>query len=598
MDKSSFMEGRALDAYEYFGAHAGENSTMFRVYAPGARAVGIVARLGGDKKKKEYKLDKTDDAGVFEKGLPAAPGTRYMIRVHTEKGKSLDHADPYAFQAELRPKRESIVYDGSNFEFTDTEWMGSRSDAKDKPVNIYEVHAGSWKHVGKKEPGWPTYNELADMLIPYMKEWGYNYLELMPLCEYPCDESWGYQATGFFAATARYGSPDGLKYLVNSCHRAGIGVILDIAPVHFAVDDFGLARFAGEPLYEYPYSDIEYNEWGSKNFCHERGEVRSFLQSSVCYWIEQFHIDGIRMDAISNMIYWQGNPDHGENKPALEFLRNMNSSIKQKHPDVMLIAEDSTAFSGVTRPVCEGGLGFDYKWDMGWMNDTLAYFMENPADRPRDYHKLTFSMFYYYSERFLMPFSHDEVVHMKDTIQGKMYGEYENKFAQAKALFMYMYSHPGKQLNFMGNELAQFREWDEKREQDWLLLDFPKHVAFHEFMKELNHLYLDHRAFYELDYDPYGFLWTDCTGNTPAVYSYIRRCQGETILAIFNFSGKARRQYRLELSGFNRARLMLDSDEERWGGEVKKRARLKKRSGATMQFSLEPYQGLFYVLEQ
>ena len=418
----------------------------------------------------------------------------------------------------------------------------------------------------------------------------------MPLSEHPCDESWGYQNTGFFSPTARYGTAAELMKFVERCHQKDIGVILDFVPVHFAVDAYALANYDGTALYEYPHHDVGVSEWGSCNFMHSRGEVRSFLQSAANYWLTEYHMDGIRMDAISRIIYWQGEPSRGVNHTAVDFIRNMNRGLKELHPTVMLSAEDSTAYPGVTHPVCDGGLGFDYKWDMGWMNDTLDYFRTGPMYRTESYHKLTFSMMYYYNDAFLLPLSHDEVVHGKATIMQKMHGGYDDKFPQARAFYMYMYAHPGKKLNFMGNEFGQLREWDEKREQDWDILSYPIHDAFHRFMKDLNQLYLTHPAFYQQDYETDGFHWIDCHQETRCIYAFERTALKERILAVFNFSDQEQKDYKLELKEAKKLTLLLASDAQEYAG-VKKydNPEIKLKKGEAL-LSLSPYSAVYYKI--
>ena len=467
---------------------------------------------------------------------------------------------------ELRPNTASIIRDLNEYKFDDDEWIKNRTDCKDKPLNIYEVHLGSWK---KKEGNtWYNYRELEDKLIPYVKEYGYNYIEIMPLSEHPCDESWGYQNTGFFSPTSRYGTATDLKSLINACHKNNIGVLMDFVPVHFAVDSFALANYDGEPLYEYSYDDIAISQWGSKNFMHSKGEVRSFLQSAANYWIEEYHFDGLRVDALSNIIYWQGDSNRGENKDAVDFIKGMNQGLKYMHPNIILAAEDSTAYPKVTAPIEEGGLGFDYKWDMGWMNDTLEYFKLHPYDRRRAYHKLTFSMMYFYSEHFLMPLSHDEVVHGKATIIQKMHGEYDDKFKQARALYMYMYAHPGKKLNFMGNEIGQFREWDEKKEQDWNLLEYPMHNKFHRFMRDLSLVYINHPALFENDYEIEGFNWVNCHEEEKCIYVFERICKDEKILALFNFSDAYHKGFEVPIED-KTLEILMDSSISEYGGDGK-----------------------------
>ena len=432
---------------------------------------------------------------------------------------------------------------------------------------------------------------MADILIPYVKENGYNYLEIMPLNEYPCDESWGYQATGFFAPTKRYGTAAQLKAFVNACHQNGIGVIMDFVPVHFAVDGYALAKYDGTALYEYPHEAVGVSEWGSCNFMHSRGEVRSFLQSAAEFWLSEFHMDGLRMDAISRAIYWQGCPERGVNVNAVEFLRQMNQGLKQRHPDAILAAEDSTSFQDATKPAIEHGLGFDYKWDMGWMNDTLDYFKNPPKRRIDEYHKLTFSMMYYYNERFLLPLSHDEVVHGKATVLQKMYGLYDDKFLQAKAFYMYMYAHPGKKLNFMGNEIGHLREWDEKREQDWNLLEYPAHKSFHQFMIRLNHFYLKHTAFFEKDYETSGFVWLDCHQESKCIYAFERRSKTERIAAVFCFSDEKQPNYRLKIPDSKMLTLLLSSRGEEETGRME-----PESEDGTYVLDLEPYSARYYEI--
>lgn len=454
------------------------------------------------------------------------------------------------------------------------------------------MHLGSWK---RKDGEWYSYVEIAKLLIPYVKRCGYQYIEIMPIHEHPCDNSWGYQGTGFYSPTSRYGTADELKGMIDMCHQNDIGVILDFVPVHFAVDGYGLAEYDGTALYEYPHVDVGYSEWGSKNFNHSRGEVQSFLQSSANYWLKEFHFDGLRIDALSNIIYWHGNKDRGVNTNAVDFIKHMNQELKKLYPGVMLIAEDSTAYPKVTAKVENGGLGFDYKWDMGWMNDTLQYFKTPPCDRARDYHKLTFSMMYYYDEKYLLPFSHDEVVHGKATILQKMYGEYEDKFPQARALYMYMYAHPGKKLNFMANEIGQLREWDENREQDWDILTYPAHDSFHRFMCELNQIYGKYAAFSDFDYSHRGFQWIDCHAQEQCIYAFERIGKKQKVLAVFNFSDKPQ-EYELVLPGCEKLKLQLASDEEKYGGKKAYKKRTFSCKAGKLTMSLSSYSGMYFLL--
>lgn len=558
MDMYGFYSGKVFDAYKYLGAHVKENEVTFRTFAPNAKKIELIGEFN-DWNGIEMKRD--DDDNFFECTIEnAKPGMLYKYKIYDKNGRCVDHCDPYGFGMEVRPNTASIIRDLDEYKFNDDEWIKRRDDCKDKPLNIYEVHLGSWRK--KSDDTWYTYKEVAHLLIPYVKEYGYNYIEIMPLSEHPCDESWGYQNTGFFSPTSRYGTAIDLMYFIDKCHENNIGIIMDFVPVHFAIDEFALANYDGTSLYEYPYEDIEMSQWGSKNFIHSRGEVRSFLQSAANYWIEEYHFDGLRVDALSNIIYWQGNSDRGENKGAIEFIKGMNKGLKELHPTVILAAEDSTAYPKVTEKVEDGGLGFDYKWDMGWMNDTLEYFKMHPYDRKRAYHKLTFSMMYFYSEHFLMPLSHDEVVHGKATIIQKMHGEYGDKFKQVRALYMYMYAHPGKKLNFMGNEIAQFREWDEKREQDWNILDYPIHNNFYKFMKKLNNIYLEYPALYKNDYEYSGFRWIDCHQEDKCIYVFERVCKEQRVIAIFNFSNEYHKDYELKVDSIKKMRLIIDSNSD------------------------------------
>ncbi len=587
MDFYSFYKGHNFDAHEYLGAHRTENGVTFRTFAPSASGVSLL--LCGS----EIPMCKTYDGNFYEVTIDYAKcGDTYEYRIYRRDNTYTDHSDPYAFQTELRPSHKSVICDLSDYNFCDVKWMKSRTDCKNKPLNIYEMHLGSWRKTGDDE--FYNYREIADLLVPYIKQSGYNYVEFMPVCEYPCDESWGYQNTGFFSATSRYGKPTDLMYLVDTLHQNGIGVILDFVPVHFAVDEYGLSKYDGTALYEYPNSAVGVSEWGSYNFMHSRGEVRSFLQSSANFWLSKFHFDGLRMDAISRIIYWQGDSNRGVNGSALDFIKVMNRGIKQRNPGCMLIAEDSTNYPNVTKPVDMGGLGFDYKWDMGWMHDTLDYFRTAPWLRSENYHKLTFSMMYFYNENYLLPFSHDEVVHGKAAITQKMNGQYEEKFPQARAMYLYMMAHPGKKLNFMGNEIAQLREWDEKRQQDWDLRKYPLHDSFYCFMTDLNKLYLEHSALHN-DYSPDNFEWADCHSEEDRVYAILRKSGTEKLLAVFNFDG-AEKRYALKLCDITIARLLLNTDFEKYSGKSKEQDNFTVSNGG-IEFDLAPFSGVLLEIE-
>ena len=599
MDFYGFYTGTEFDAYRYLGAHCQETGMVFRTFAPGARSIDVIGEFNswqGSKMRKIY------DGNFWECLIPdAKPGQMYKYRITGADGSCRDHADPYGFAMELRPHSATFICEEEAFDFDDASWMKKRGAGMDKPFNIYEIHAGSWKRPSDEPEDWYNYEELGEKLVPYLKEQGYNFVEIMPLAEHPSDESWGYQITGFFSPTSRYGTPKQLKHMVKLLHSHNIGVIMDFVPVHFAVDDYALWNYDGTALYEYPNQDVGKSEWGSCNFMHSRGEVRSFLQSAANYWLTEFHFDGLRMDAISNMIYWQGNPARGENKGAVLFLQNLNQGLKMRHPSSVLIAEDSTARPDITKAVSEGGLGFDYKWDMGWMNDTLSYFQSSPEQRVERYHKLTFSMQYYYQENYLLPLSHDENVHGKATILQKMNGDYEGKFPQARAFYLYMYGHPGKKLNFMGNELGQMREWDEKREQDWDILKYPVHDAFFRFMRDLNRLYLKNPAFWQKDYEQEGFQWLDCHQESRCIYAFERKGQKQRIVFVFNFSGIEQNPYTVKVPGAHRLVLLMDTDRDIYGGnrmglENSTEKSIDLVSGAA-DLSLASFSGQCYLAE-
>lgn len=597
MDFYGFYTGQEFSAYEFLGAHpATKGGIVFRTFAPGATKVSVIGDFNG---WQDWDMNQSYDGNFWELIVPQAKaGERYKYRITSRDGRFIDHCDPYGFQMELRPQSASIICPLGGYVFRDSQWMGSRETAYEKPMNIYELHFGSWRKKSIEPEGWYTYQELGERLIPYLQDHGYNYIELMPLAEHPSDASWGYQITGFFSPTSRYGTPDDLRYFIDQCHRADIGVILDFVPVHFAVDDYALWNYDGTALYEYPHTDIGRSEWGSCNFMHSRGEVRSFLQSAAWYWLKEFHADGLRFDAVSNLIYWQGDEARGENRTAIQFLQSITSGLKQRAPQAILIAEDSSAYPGVTRSAEEGGLGFDYKWCLGWMHDTLEYFQSAPECRRQDYHKLTFSMMYFRNERYLLPFSHDEVVHGKATILQKMNGDYEGKFPQARVLYLYMMAHPGKKLNFMGGEFGQLREWDEKREQDWDMLKYPNHDAFLHYITELNQLYLSCPSMYQRDYREDGFQWLDCHQENRCIYAIERRGNGERLVFLFNLSDQVQ-DYDLRIEDCQELNPLLNTDWQEYGGQTRRDTDPIFRSTAGFHFTLSPFSGVCcLVVEQ
>ena len=563
MNFSDFFAGNSFDSYNWLGAHCDENGTWFRVYAPHAVGVSVIGEFNGWTDTSMYPVG-DGFREVYVEG--AKPGQMYKYRIY-HHGTCTEHCDPYGFGMELRPNSASIIRRTDAFAFDDAAWMEKRPTWHGDALNIYEVHLGSWKFDASDENGWFSYRDIAKKLVAYCRSSGYNCIEVMPLNEYPCDESWGYQATGFFAPTSRYGTADDLRYFVNYCHKNGVAVFMDFVPVHFAVDGYALANFDGTPLFESEFRDIAYSEWGSCNFDYSHPVTCSFLKSAADYWLSEFHFDGLRMDAISRVIYWAGNKERGENVCGVRFLKSMNAGLKARHPSAVLCAEDSTDFDRVTKPTDQGGLGFDYKWDMGWMNDTLDYFRKNPDERVDAYHKLTFSMMYNYSEKFILPLSHDENVHGKATVLQKMNGQYDDKFPQARALYMYMYAHPGKKLNFMGGEIGQLREWDEKRGQDWDILRYPLHDSFSKFMKKLCRYYLSAPALSRWDDSVDGFRWLDCNSALKRCYAILRSCPDEKpIAAVFNFSDRLQEDIVLNIGKGNRLRSVLDSTDDIWSG--------------------------------
>ena len=618
MDIYEFYSGRSFDAYRELGAHVKKEVTgkktvvsgvEFVTYAPNALGVNVIGEFND---WNETGMERCYDGSFFKVFVPEArPGMMYKYKIYHRDGSSMEHCDPYGFGMELRPAFASIIRDMDTYRFHDAKWMKNRSVCQGSPLNIYEVHLGSWRtkpvfdeqgnpltpeeiaESNRVAESWYTYKEIAPMLAEYVKEQGYNYVEFMPLSEHPSDQSWGYQNTGFFSPTSRYGTADDLKEMIDILHQHNIGTILDFVPVHFALDGYGLARYDGTALNEYPSNDVGYSEWGSMNFIHSKGEVRSFLQSASNYWLSEYHFDGLRMDAISRIIYWMGDESRGVNDRAVDFIRNMNQGLKDRHPSIILCAEDSTDFKGTTKETKYGGLGFDYKWDMGWMNDTLNFFRTLPFVRGEHYHDLTFSMMYNYNERYLLPLSHDEVVHGKATIIQKMAGMYEEKFPQAKALYAYMYAHPGKKLNFMGNEIGQFREWDEKREQDWDLLKYPNHDSFHQYMKALNKIYMKEPALSAWDDDPNGFAWILCGKENDVVYIFQREVNEDKVIVVLNLSGLVYKNYHFNYGNGDTMKVLINSDWNKFGGSTKDTEKTIKGVNGDFGFDLPAFSGIY-----
>ena len=571
MEHYLFHRGEYRQAYEYFGAHPNRSSTIFRIWAPTAKSVAIVGDFNNWNAREEDYCQKITNEGIWEVEIKKVKkGAIYKFQIETSWGQKILKADPYAFYSELRPQTASVVNGISKFRWGDKKWLNNREIGYAKPINIYEVHLGSWK---KKEDGtYYNYREIAELLVEYMLEMNYTHIEIMPITEYPFDGSWGYQATGYYSVTSRYGTPEDFIYFVNYFHKNNLGVILDWVPGHFCKDAHGLYRFDGSACYEYEDQNLGENEWGTANFNVSRNEVRSFLVSNLYFWIKEFHIDGVRMDAISNMIYHKDGVS--ENRASIEFLQYLNQSLHENHPDIMLVAEDSSAWPLVTKYQADGGLGFDFKWNMGWMNDTLKYIEQDPFFRKSHHGKLTFSFMYAFSENFVLPLSHDEIVHGKNAILNKMPGYYEDKLAHVKNLYSYQMAHPGKKLNFMGNEFVQGLEWRYYEQLEWQLLKENKGSKdIQNYVKALNTLYLEEKALWHDGQN--AFEWIEHENIDENMLIFLRKNPDtdDFIIAVFNFSGKDHDKYPVGVNLEGEYECILDSNEKRFGGSYQGRKR-------------------------
>ncbi|MCI7106545.1 MAG: 1,4-alpha-glucan branching protein GlgB [Lachnospiraceae bacterium] len=591
MDCYLFGQATHYDIYRKMGAHVmtvdGETGVCFDVWAPHADKVYVFGEFNNwSEYSHEMKRVKPETMGVYELFVPGVEiGTMYKFLIVARDGRRLYKADPYANYAQLRPETASIVTDISNFRWSDQLWMENRSKLTEEtmyeqPMAIYEVHPGSWmRHPGREDEGFYTYRELAKSLIPYVKDMGYTHIELMGISEYPYDGSWGYQVTGYYAPTSRYGTPEDFAYLVNECHRNKIGVILDWVPAHFPRDAHGLAEFDGTATYEYADSRKgEHPDWGTKIFDYGKNEVKNFLIGSALMWVENYHVDGLRVDAVASMLYLDYGKQNGQwipniyggnkNLEAIEFFKHINTLILGRNPGVVMIAEESTAWPKVTGSVEEDGLNFSYKWNMGWMHDFLDYMKLDPLFRKDNHNKMTFAMSYNESEKYILVLSHDEVVHLKCSMLNKMPGLEGDKFKNLMAGYAFMMGHAGKKLLFMGQEFAQSREWSEERELDWFLLEDPNHKKIQDWVKELLHIYRNNRCMYELDNSWKGFEWINANDNERSIFSFIRKSKDgkNNLLFVINFTPVAREDYRVGVPKRKTYKLILNSEDVKFNG--------------------------------
>ncbi|MCR1898970.1 1,4-alpha-glucan branching protein GlgB [Irregularibacter muris] len=566
---SLFNQGKHFTSYNFLGAHRvkylDREGINFTLWAPNAKEVRIIGDFNAWQGK-GFEMQNVQSSGIWTIFISELKEEDlYKYELITQQGEIKRKADPYGFYSEVRPNTASKIFSLNSYPWQDGEYMKNKQPPYDQPLNIYELHLGSWKRKDKGE--FITYREAAEEVIPYVVQMGYTHIELLPLMEHPFDGSWGYQITGYFSVTSRYGHPNDFKYFVEQCHLQGIGVILDWVPGHFCKDEHGLYQLDGSPLYEHHDLGLSQNhQWGTAVFDFEKPQVRSFLISNAVFWFERYHIDGLRVDAVSYMLYLDQGRE-GKNLAAIDFLKTLNKVIFHHYPEALMIAEDSSAWPLVTAPVHFGGLGFNYKWNMGWMNDILKYMQKRPESR-KEYHQLiTFSITYTFSENFLLPLSHDEVVHGKKSLLDKMPGDYWQKFAGLRLLYSYMYAHPGKKLLFMGGEFGQFIEWDHDKELDWFLLDYDMHKKMQSFVKTLNHFYKAEKTLYQWDHKAEGFQWINHQDHEQSVFSFIRRNkEGDFLLGIFNFTPTPYRQYKMGIPERGIYKEVLNSDDEKFGG--------------------------------
>ena len=581
MDLHLIGEGNHFEKYKILGAHVREHEGVsgvgFAVWAPNASRVSVMGNFN-HWDGREHGMRLRGGSGIWEIFIPGlCEGEVYKFEIRTQEGNILEKTDPYAQHMELRPNTASIVHDAKKYDWHDEGWMAARpqKQALDQAMSIYEVHLGSWR---RADGNYLSYHDLAHQLVEYCQWMGYTHIELMPITEYPFDGSWGYQVVGYFAPTSRFGSPDDFRFFVDYCHQHGIGVFLDWVPAHFPKDSHGLARFDGTALYEHEDPRLgEHKDWGTYIFNFGRNEVRNFLIASALFWLDKFHIDGLRVDAVASMLYldysredgeWLPNKDGGrENLEAVEFLKQFNTLVHERHPGAVTMAEESTSWPMVSRPIYDGGLGFTMKWNMGWMNDTLSYFEHDPIHRSYHHQKLTFSIMYAHTENFILPFSHDEVVHGKGSMPEKMPGDDWQKFANLRVLYAYMMTHPGKKLQMMGLEFGQWPEWNENTSLAWDQSNFMPHRGLQLMMRDMNHLYQAIPALYEVDFESHGFEWLDCDDAAQSLLSYIRRDKhGGEVVVVMNLTPVPRDNYRLGVSQAGHYQEMMNTDAALYGG--------------------------------
>jgi len=580
-DLHLFSEGKHWHAYRILGAHAhqvdGIDGVLFATWAPSAQRVSIIGDFNQwDGRKHPMRI--RGSSGVWELFIPGLTvGELYKFEIKSNDGSLHSKMDPYGQQSELRPGTASIIAKTSEHEWQDKDWMARRekSDWLHSAHSVYEVHMGSWQ---RNEVGdFLTYREMADQMVPYVKELGFTHIELLPVTEHPLDISWGYQTTGYFSPTSRFGTPDDFRYFIDQCHQNDIGIILDWVPGHFPKDAHGLARFDGSALYEHADPrQGEHQDWGTYIFNYGRSEVTNFLLSSAFYWLEEFHIDGLRVDAVASMLYldysredgqWVPNQYGGrENLEVIEFLKHMNSVLHQEHPGCLIAAEESTSYPMVSRPAHMGGLGFSMKWNMGWMHDILEYMQQDSIHRRYHHDSLTFGLLYAFTENFVLPFSHDEVVHGKKSMVNKMPGDEWQRFANLRLLYTLMFTYPGKKLLFMGSEFAQGTEWNCEKALDWYVLDYPLHNGMKTLVGDLNKLYTSTPALYRHEFDPHGFEWLDCNDREQSILSYIRKDEENYVISVFNFTPVVRESYRIGVPDLSTYKIILNSDSEYYGG--------------------------------